>query len=224
MAIEELDEIIGALADLAWPLLSGVVLWKLWPAILEIADNRAFRVKVGMMEISVQDATEQLRRSVGDLQRGVGDLQRKVGEPRSGDRSEDAPTEAHPLLAGPRLAWVDDVPENNAYEIARLREDGVRILEMLSTEDAVRALIEVGQPVDVVISDMGRLESGVYNGEAGLELIRALRAENFKPAIYVYCSSESVERMREETRHAGAQGITSSQMELFEMLHREGVL
>ena len=217
MAIEELAGIIGALADLAWPLLAGVVLWRLWPTILKIANDRAFRLKVGMMEISAQDATEQLRRSVGDLQRTVGEL-------GSRDPSEDVRAEARPRLPRPRLAWVDDVPENNAYEIARLREDGVRILEMSSTEDAVRALVEEGQPVDVVISDMGRLEGGVYNGEAGLQLIRALRAGNFKAPIYVYCSSESVERMRAEIRHAGAQGITSSQMELFGMLHREGVL
>ena len=209
---EDLVGIISAFADLAWPLLSAAVLWKVLPTLLEVANSRGFRVKVGGMEITVQDATEQLGRSVGDLQR-------KVGELRTGSRRE----EAHRLLASPRVAWVDDAPGNNAYEIARLRQDGVTVLEMLSTGDAVHALVEEGRPVDVVISDMGRLEGGTYNRRAGLELIRALRAENFDKAIYVYCSSESAERMREEIERAGAQGITSSQVELFDMLRREGL-
>ena len=213
---EDLVGIIGAFADLAWPLLSAAVLWKVLPTLLKVANSRGFRVKVGGMEITVQDATEQLGRSVGDLQR-------KVGELRAGSRREGAPPEAHRLLASPRVAWVDDAPGNNAYEIARLRQDGVTVLKMLSTRDAVHALVEEGRPVDVVISDMGRLEGGTYNRRAGLELIRALRAESFDKAIYVYCSSESAERMREEIERAGAQGITSSQVELFDMLRREGL-
>ncbi len=217
MPTADLTEMIGALADLAWPVLTSVVLWKLWPIVLDIAENRPFRVKVGMMEISVQDATEQLRRSVGDLQRKVEELRGKSGP-------EKSRTEPHKLPAKPRLAWVDDVPENNAYEIARLREDGVKVLEILSTEDAVHRLIEANESADMVISDMGRLEGGVYNREAGIDLIRALRAANFDKPIYVYCSSDSKEKMRNEVDSAGAEGITSSQLELFEILHREGLL
>ena len=213
---EDLVGIIGALADLAWPLLATVVLWKLWPTFLEIANSRAFRVKVGTMEISVQEAAEQLGRSVGDLQR-------KFGELRMESRADGAPPETHRSLARPRVAWVDDVPGNNAYEIARLRQDGVDVLQMLSTRDAVHALVDESRPVDVVISDMGRREAGTYNRRAGLELIRALRAENFDKAIYVYCSSESAARMQDEIERAGAQGITSSQVELFDMLRREGL-
>ena len=217
MRTADLAELFSAVADLAWPLLSGVILWKLWPVLLDSIKSRSFRVKVGMMEISAQDATVQLRRSVEDLQRKVEELRAK-GQPH------EAQTEVHKLSAKPRLAWVDDVPEDNAYEIARLREDGVKVLEMLSTEDAVRILVEEGQPVDVVISDMGRLEDGSYNRTAGLELIRALRTEDFNEPIYVYCSATSARGLRDEVYRAGGSGITSSQVELLEILHREGLV
>ncbi len=215
MEAGDLVGIVGALADMAWPLLTAVVLWKLWPTILDIARSRMVVVRIAGMEISVQDAAEQLGRSVGDLQR-------KVGELRS-DLPGGAAAETPRLLARPRVAWVDDVPENNAYEIARLRSDGVGVLQMLSTREAVQVLVDEGRPVDVVISDMGRQEGGTFNGRAGIELIRALRAEDFDKAIYVYCSSDSAETMRDEVERAGAQGITSSQVELFEMLRRAGM-
>lgn len=213
---EDFVGLIGALADLAWPALSAWVLYKLLPTLLEVAKSRGFRVKVGTMEISVQDAAEQLGRSVADLQRKVSELQTEK-------RPEGSPPATRRPLARTRVAWVDDVPGNNAYEIARLRQDGVDVLEMLSTRDALRALVDEGCPVDVVISDMGRREGRTYNRRAGLDLIRALRAKDFDKAIYVYCSSESAEKMREEVARAGAQGITSSQVELFDMLREEGL-
>ena len=119
------------------------------------------------------------------------------------------------------MAWVDDVPENNAYEIERLREDGVEVLEIESTEDAVRALVNEGRPVKAVVSDMGRREGPIYNREAGLDLIRALRTENIKVPIYVYTSPASVERTRNQVTAVGGNGTTASQVELFELLDRE---
>ncbi|MCY4662571.1 MAG: response regulator [Acidobacteria bacterium] len=217
MTTERLGDVIEALADLAWPLLASVVFWKLGPTILELARSRAFRVRVGMMEISVQDATEQLRRRVDDLQR-------RVGARNSGDAPGEVGRNSRPRSANRRVAWVDDVPENNAYEIARLQEDGVGVVEMLSTEDALGALVERRESVDVVISDMGRRENGVYKGQAGLELIRGLRACEYTGPIYVYCSVEAAGRWEEDARVAGAQGVIASPLELFEMLQREGVL
>ena len=67
--------IIEAIGSLLWPLLVAVLLIRVIPHIPGVAADlrkamrtRAFTVKVGGVELSVEDATEQLRRQVADLQ------------------------------------------------------------------------------------------------------------------------------------------------------------
>lgn len=209
-------DVIAAIASLAWPVLAGGVLWRLWPILRDLVQSRSFRIKVGGMEISVQQATEQLRVSVEDLQARVDELRRRE------NRSEGAGSQK--VLRNRRVMWVDDVPENNAYEIARLREDGVEVVEVTSTRGAVRRLLEEAERVELVVSDMGREEGKGYNVDAGLDLISALRAGDFRKPIYVYCSFAAAERVRDRVRDAGGEGTTSSELELFEIFRREGVL
>ena len=66
--------IIEAIGSLLWPLLVAVLLIRVIPHIPGVAADlrkamrtRAFTVKVGGVELSVEDATEQLRRQVADL-------------------------------------------------------------------------------------------------------------------------------------------------------------
>ena len=214
MLTVDLAELLAALADLAWPLLAATVLVCLWPVLRNIAESRSFTIDVGGMKISVQKATDELLRNLEDLQQ-------KVQELRAQARPEQGQVKTSEGLTKPILAWVDDVPENNAYEIARLRRDGVEVLEMESTDDAVHALVDEGRVVNAVVSDMGRREQGVYNRKAGLDLIRALRNENIEVPIYVYTSPESVERIRDKVGNVGGSGATASQLELFELLDRE---
>ena len=123
MSTTDLVALIVALAHWAWPLFAVLVLWLLRPAVLEILKSRAFEIRVGEMEVSVQNATDQHARRLDDLQRVVDELRDKV-HPEAGEPPPPPP------LARPILAWVDDVPENNAYEIKYLKDHGVRILQM----------------------------------------------------------------------------------------------
>jgi len=70
--------IIEAIGSLLWPLLVAVLVWRLVPLLPGlVADlrhalrTRAFSVRVGAAELSVEEATELLRRQVTDLQRQV---------------------------------------------------------------------------------------------------------------------------------------------------------
>lgn len=217
--MEALGAVLDALAALAWPLLAAVVLLKLYPSFKRIVESRGFAVKVGDMEVTVQEASEQFRAQLEDLQAKVSELRTAVF-PGTAPGSNAGPAGVAPPSAAParprRILWVDDQPSNNAFEIATLREAGVAVLEALSTSDALRAL--GSQAVDLVITDMGREEAGTYRPDAGLELIRAARAAAVAVPIYVYTTSRNVRRYREEAVAAGGQGATASAVELFEML------
>src|SRR5215213_6815116 len=67
--------IIEAIGSLLWPLLVAVLLIRVIPHIPGVVADlrramrtRAFTVKIGGVELSVEDAAEQLRRQVADLQ------------------------------------------------------------------------------------------------------------------------------------------------------------
>jgi CheY-like chemotaxis protein len=212
----DVPQLVDAMAALAWPVLGGVVLWKLFPFIKDIAKSRAFSIKVGNMELSVQEATEQLRRTLEDLQKKVEELRSQAGQ-RSASVASVAPV-ARPVVAPRRIVWVDDNPSNNAFEIARLRDDGVEIIELLSTEEAVRKLVAHQFPVRAVVSDMVRREDGVYNQKAGIALVQQLRSAGLPVPVFIYCSARALQRTRDEALAAGANGVTASSVELFELL------
>lgn len=215
MTTAELAALIIALADWAWPLFAVFVFLCLRRVGIEALRSRAVKIRVGKIEISVQDATDQLARRMDDLELATDRLR------PNGPREE---RERKPVKQRPILAWVDDVPENNAYEIRHLEENGVRVLTSTSTHGALRTLIDEGAAVDVVVSDMGRQEGKLYNPDAGLDLIRLLRDSDFNAPIYVYCSPISQERTQDEVIRAKGSGITASRIELFGFLRKEGLL
>ncbi len=121
-----------------------------------------------------------------------------------------------------RLLWVDDHPENNAYELARLRGRGVEVVEESTTDEALRLLHGAPAPFDVVVTDMGRDEGGAFKPDAGLELIRAVRTSQIKTPIYVYSTSKVARERSDEVRAAGGDFIPSSPLNLFEALGATG--
>jgi CheY-like chemotaxis protein len=166
------------------------------------------------MELTVQEASDQLRQQVEDLQR-------KLSEVRQQTQSAAVPPTSappSPPTVPRRVLWVDDVPENNAYEIARLRDDGVEVVGATSTDEALQILVNQRLAVRVVISDMGRKESGTYRPRAGAMLTEQLRAAGIATPIFIYSSAKGVERAREEVLAVGGNGATSSMVELFEMI------
>jgi CheY-like chemotaxis protein len=208
--------IIEALGSLLWPLLLAVVLFRLVPHLPGlIADvrqalrTRAFKVKVGGAELSVEQATEQLRRQVTDLQSQVA--------AQLVERSPAAAAAPWPSQGRPTVLWVDDKPEANALEIAKLRDDGVEVLQARSTAEAMDVLT-LRRGVQVVITDLGRVEDGEYRPHAGLTLLRQLREAGFEQPVLVYTSARGVERDREDAVAAGAQRVTASPTELFAAL------
>ncbi|MEO6759395.1 MAG: response regulator [Saprospiraceae bacterium] len=72
---------------------------------------------------------------------------------------------------GFQLLWVDDFPENNRGISKALTERGIRIIEALSTQEALDQLAR--HSFQVIISDLGRGDSR----EAGLEMLLVFRKQ-----------------------------------------------
>jgi CheY-like chemotaxis protein len=212
------SDLVGALADLAWPILIGLVVWRLLPTLRNIAESRGFTIKAGGAEITVQQASDQLLSGVEDLREQVSALKLQVGAMEGSGTTEDSPIATGvPQLR--RILWVDDYPDNNAFEVAGLERKGVSVELARSTAEAMRVVGRAAHPFDAIITDMGREENGQDRPAAGIELIERLKAENVPSPVIVYASARAISRLRPQLVELGVDG-TSSATELLEKLGR----
>jgi CheY-like chemotaxis protein len=220
--------VIEAIGSLLWPLLVAVLLIRVVPHIPGVVADlrramrtRAFTVKIGGVELSVEEAAEQLRRHVADLQDHL------VDELSDRDRAAPPPSPGGPP-AGPAPAadqgrptvlWVDDEPDANTLELAKLRDDGVEVLLARSTAEAMDVL-SLRRGIGAIVTDLGRSEDGEFRSHAGLALLRQLdEAEQDQPVV-VYTSPRRVELDRQDALNAGAAAVTASPVELLAAVRR----
>ena len=203
-------ELLKAIGPLLWPLIAAVVLWKLFPIVRDVAKNRAFTVKVGDMEVSVQNATEQFQTQIQDLQNQVLALRESQGakpadaEPTTLRANAEAPSRT--------ILWVDDKPEGNAFEIAQVESLGIRVITARTTAEGMTALRS--EAVAAIISDMGRREEDGYHAEAGLEFLRALRSAGFDQPYLMYTGRRGAERANVSVKAEKGDRATASPVEL----------
>jgi CheY-like chemotaxis protein len=204
--------LIQALGLTLLPLAAVVLMWNLYGPIREIVASRKFTIKVGPFELSAQEAAEQLGKQIEDLQRKVAELERSGTIKLMGggtDPFEVAPVPgAAPQPIALNILWVDDRPQNNAFEITALEDAGHRIRTVRSSGEAEAALW-TGH-FDAILSDMGRPEGR----DAGLELLRKLRAAGDRRPYGFYSSSASLARNDAEIAELDAFVATSSFVEL----------
>jgi hypothetical protein len=186
-------EFLKVLTSLAWPAILAVLLWRLFPVLKVVIVSRSFSVKVAGMELSIQDATEQIRTQIEDLQKQVINLRTgglgDTTEPTSNGQTGTQPAQKF----RPRVLWVDDKPTNNALEIAQLNGLGIDVVQSISTEDAMTTL-NSNSGYYAIISDMGRREQGIYHSQAGLVLLSAVRRAGYHIPFLVYSSQKYASR------------------------------
>jgi CheY-like chemotaxis protein len=229
--------IIEAIGSLLWPLLVAVLLIRVIPHIPGVVGDlrkamrtRAFTVRIGGAELSVEDATEQLRRQVTDLQTHMANQLAERGEPGPpappGGPAPPGDPAGTETAAGPSadqgratVLWVDDDPEANTLELAKLRDDGLEVLLARSTAEAMDVL-SLRRGVRAIVTDLGRAEDGEFRSHAGLALLRQLHEAEQAQPVLVYTSSRRVELDRQDALDAGAIVVTSSPIELFAAMRR----
>jgi CheY-like chemotaxis protein len=229
--------IIEAIGSLLWPLLVAVLLIRVIPHIPGVVADlrkamrtRAFTVKVGGVELSVEDAAEQLRRQVADLQTHMAAQLAERDEPAPpaapgapAPPGAPAGTEAAAAPAADQgratVLWVDDDPDANTLEVAKLRDDGLEVLLARSTAEAMDVL-SLRRGVRAIVTDLSRAEEGEFRSHAGLALLRQLHEAEQDQPVLVYTSPRRVELDRQDALDAGAVTVTSSPTELFAALRR----
>ncbi len=192
---------------------------------------------IGQMEV---DQVKQEKGAVNpDLAKSAVEKKAKGDFKESGDKKRDEAADAYELeaaqadepiseegYAGTRLLWVDDRPRNNAYEIARLEDSNVEVLQATNSKDAITLFEREGSTLSAIVTDMGRREFGIYNGKAGLHLIREIRESNKTIPIFVYASKRYVDKplSQKNVQSAGGNGLTASPIALFSMLQSHAQL
>lgn len=236
---------LGAITGLLWLVLAGIALVVVLPELRKVFQSRDFTIEVAGMSLSAQKASDELARQIEDLQKQVAEMQtefdaRQKLTPEVENGVDEAWLEALPsthapqrpqLRAGiggfrdwpgsrPSVLWVDDSPENNAFLVRSLRDQGW----LVELAESTRAALDTwrGMDVDVIISDLGRVEAGEYHGDAGLELMRAARDAGFQGPFIVFTSEARALRESDSLERQGATVVTASPVVLRREL--EGLL
>jgi CheY-like chemotaxis protein len=121
-------------------------------------------------------------------------------------------------IAGAKLLWVDDHPENNTYPKRAMEAVGIQITLSTSTEDALEKVRS--HTYDVIISDMGRQSPDPqipYDKRAGYTLLNKLRDQHIFIPFIIYAGSRSPEDQA-ETKKRGGFGTSNNSQELFQMV------
>jgi methionine synthase II (cobalamin-independent) len=105
------------------------------------------------------------------------------------------------------LIWVDDIPSNNSDMVKGIEDRGVEVIQLTSTRMAEKWAQEFSwllNWMDVkfkVVSDMVRVEDGVNNYYAGIDLLeRFYNIKGYSTPILVFCGDTTRGKENAEMR------------------------
>lgn len=205
-----------ALTALAWPIVALFLLIKFKPLIANVLQRENMQLKVGGLEISVQEAAKNAGKDIADLQLRLAKLEKALSEAPSTGNLEISDRATNVVLTK-KLLWVDDVPANNAFLVEGLKQRGVDVVLSRNTADALQQL-----KVDTfgaIITDLGRYEDGREKPFAGLELIEKVRADQVDTPILVFASSRGMKN-RDKLMQAGAEDVADSGVKVMTFVER----
>lgn len=239
--MENFSKLIESTATILWPIIVIIILVsfrKNIQALIKSGKSRKFSVKIGDMEVNMDELSKQQGEMIKDLQSRINTIQKEmdaIKEPavKAEGQSELPTTEAVAADAGATafgldvdtdpfdddissILWVDDNPVNNAFLINSLKYQGVEVTNALTTQEGLDRFNR--SSFDCIITDISRMEgSPVTNKQAGFELIQAIREKNKDIPIYIYTGKVD-ERLKQKAEDVGATGLTTSPSELLQML------
>lgn len=218
-SVKLIDALTRLLSALAWPVLVGFVLLKFAPSLKDFFQSMGeFSLKGAGFEASAKRrqvkaaaalaAAEAARPKEAGMQPSAMDARETL------DLVQDAVTpRVLRRTSRAQVLWVDDRPDNNAYERQSLEALGITFDLATSTEEALGKL--KARRYSAVISDMSR----PHDPQAGYTLLERMRTSGDTTPFVIYASSNAPEH-RAEARRRGALGCTNRAAELFEYVVR----
>jgi CheY-like chemotaxis protein len=173
--------------------------------------SESVEVEIAGSKVSIQHASEEVRKLINDLQDRLIELERPDG---------DLNQPAIPIAATTErsILWVDDRVDANVYERARLRDAGYQVVQAESTISAIRAIEQRG-PFDLIVSDMARIETGGrLNLRAGLDLLASVRQSGLNLRVIYYSSARSLTSVQSELDSDPDVSYTTSPTELMRLI------
>ncbi len=114
------------------------------------------------------------------------------------------------------VIWVDDLPQNNVYEVHALELLGLKVIQVTNNWDAISLIKSSGQRIYVAISDIER-----PGGEpSGLDLLDSFAENNLDIPIIYYVTVVNNDKPWPATsnRETKAFGLTNRPDELVHLL------
>lgn len=246
--MENLANIISSIATILWPIIVIIILFsfrKNIQALIKSGETRKFQVKIGDMQLSMDEFGQQQAMMIKDLQNRVNDIQRQLEEnappamPTDHFKMEEAPPleeageeemaedDTERMRGTPYesfdldndisdILWVDDYPKNNAMLIASLQKSDISVSTAESTTEAIERFKHGS--FDCLISDSCRHEGReVNNCQAGIELASQIREIDERVPIYIYTDKVDA-KLKQKAEKVGATAVTSSPTELLKLL------
>lgn len=111
-----------------------------------------------------------------------------------------------------RILWIDDYPINNELVINFLESKNIHVDIALSTERGLDFFYH--NRYDIIITDMGR----GTESDAGITLIKKLKALNCRIPIIVYASQNAIRRYGDYAKALGAYRVTNGTVNIISTL------
>ncbi|MCI2416227.1 response regulator [Saccharopolyspora sp. K220] len=245
-----MPQLISSIAQLLWPLIALMAIFVFRRAIgrvLRTAERRELEFEIGGQRLTMHELNDQQNEMIQDLQRQLSLLSRqledrdRVGAAAleasppmpvtalpdvpdiSGDGEGELPPVQAPVGSEPSaVLWVAEKPEAHAILAEQLRDNGVRVAMVSTTDEALAELSQ--RPYRLIVEDMGRKENGRWRPDAGLALLRELRDLGVDTPVIVFSSQRAQQQYGEQARQSGAVGTTSSAYEMFQNFQSFGLL
>ncbi|HEY6073084.1 MAG TPA: response regulator, partial [Anaerolineales bacterium] len=184
------------------------------------AQSRKFTVKVGEMEVSMEEYNRQQSELIKDLQHQMITLQKALEEARQTNPDGAKPAIPDYSLQAPTVRrsvlWVGDHPKTNAVMIQNLMDSGVDVTTAGSSREGLARLR--ARSFDKVVTDLHHPNGVSGASVVGIELVKSIRQMRQDIPVYIFTNPSKAEEMFDAAEDAGANQITGSPTILMALL------
>src|SRR5574338_272193 len=216
--METIPDLIRAFATLLWPLIVIILLFAFRDGIRSLIDSartRKFSVKVGEMELSMEEYNRQQSELIKDLQNQMVEMKKAMEEDHKSRQEGGKPAppavpdySLRPPSRRRSILWVGDRPQGNAVMLQNLFDAGLDVTTVPSSREGLSKLRAMH--FDKVVTDLHHPNGVTTGSPPGIELVKSIREMREDIPVYIFTSPKQAEEMFDLAGDAGANQITGS--------------